>query len=54
MPYIAVGDLDAGIKKCLDLGGSVVAGPKGQGPGSYCVIRDPAGATLALTQNPEP
>ncbi|MFI0355842.1 VOC family protein [Actinomadura sp. 9N407] len=54
MPYIAVDDLEAAVKKTLDLGGSVVAGPKGEGPGAYCVIKDPAGATLAVMQNPEP
>ncbi|MFC9971184.1 VOC family protein [Spirillospora sp. NPDC127200] len=54
MPYVSVDDLDAAVTKTLELGGAVVAGPKGQGPGSYCVIKDPAGAMLALMQNPQP
>jgi predicted enzyme related to lactoylglutathione lyase len=52
--YIAVDDLDASVAKCKELGGSVIAGPKGDGPGSYYVIQDPSGAVLALMQNPEP
>ncbi|MFB4313763.1 VOC family protein [Actinomadura sp. 21ATH] len=54
MPYISVDDLGAAVQKARDLGGLVVAGPKGEGPGAYCVVQDPAGATLALMQNPEP
>ncbi|RAY11143.1 VOC family protein [Actinomadura craniellae] len=49
--YIAVDDLAARVEKCVALGGAVVAGPKGEGPGAYCVIRDPAGAVLALMQH---
>ncbi|GAA3933884.1 hypothetical protein GCM10023085_14000 [Actinomadura viridis] len=40
------------LARCAELGGAVVSGPKGQGPGAYCVIQDPAGAVLALMQNP--
>lgn len=55
LAYVAVADLDASIARCRALGGSVVAGPKGgcgdgDGDGAYCVIRDPAGAVLALIQ----
>jgi predicted enzyme related to lactoylglutathione lyase len=47
--YITVPDVDAGAAKCLELGGSVLAGPKDMGGyGRYCVIRDPAGAVAAL------
>ena len=46
--YIAVDDLDGRIAACQGRGGTVVSGPKGEGPGRYCVIRDPAGAVLAL------
>ena len=47
--YITVADLDASLARCRELGGEVVAGPKGK-PGSqrYAVIRDPAGAVAAL------
>lgn len=47
--YVNVADLDASIARCRELGGDVVAGPKSfGGQGKYCVIRDPAGAHLAL------
>lgn len=51
--YISVTDLDASIERCLELGGAVVAGPKGDiSSGRYCVIRDPAGAISALIEEP--
>lgn len=47
--YIVVADLDESMKACRDLGGSVIAGPKHMDDTSrYCVIRDPAGAVVAL------
>lgn len=47
--YIVVEDLDRCVKRCLELGGEIVAPPKGMGGhGRYCVIRDPAGAVAAL------
>lgn len=47
--YVAVVDLDASIERCREHGGGVVSGPSGMGSyGRYCVIRDPAGAHLAL------
>lgn len=47
--YVAVADLEASTARCRELGGAVVAGPSGMGSyGRYCVIRDPAGAHLAL------
>lgn len=47
--YIAVEDLDEAMARCRELGGKVVAGPKGMaGQGRYCVIQDPAGAVAAL------
>ncbi|WP_219412842.1 VOC family protein [Pseudonocardia nigra] len=48
LAYIAVDDLDASLAAATRRGGEIVAGPKGEGPGSYAVIRDPAGAVLAL------
>lgn len=42
--YINVADLDASLRRCRELGGEVlVHNPQ------YAVIRDPAGAILALT-----
>lgn len=48
--YVVVADLDASIERCRDLGGAVIAGPKGSGSQRFCVIRDPAGAVCALVQ----
>ncbi len=53
--YITVADIDASIKHCTDLGGSVVSRPRGMGShGRFCVIRDPAGAVAALIEPPRP
>lgn len=47
--YINVVDLDASVAKCLERGGTVIAGPKAAGEqGRYCIIRDPAGAHAGL------
>jgi uncharacterized protein len=47
--YITVEDVDRSIARCIELGGKVLAGPKGVGDqGRYCVIQDPAGAVAAL------
>ncbi len=47
--YINVADLDQSAQHCTKLGGSIVVEPKQMGDqGRYCVIRDPAGAVVAL------
>lgn len=47
--YITVEDVDKSAKRCVELGGKVIAGPKNLGNHSrYCVIQDPAGAVAAL------
>lgn len=47
--YITVADVDSSAARCVELGGKVVAGPRGMGSyGRYCVIQDPAGAVAAL------
>ena len=48
--YVFVEDIDRSVLKCLDLGGEVVTGPRTMGGGQFAVIRDPAGAVLALFQ----
>ena len=49
--YIDVPDLDASMSRAVELGGRILAGPKGfGGQGRYCVIEDPAGAVAALFQ----
>lgn len=49
--YIHVADLESSMRRVVELGGRVLAGPKGfAGQGRYCVIEDPAGAVAALYQ----
>ena len=53
LAYVVVADLDASVRQCRDHGGDVVAGPKGDAASMrYCVIRDPAGAVVALMEQP--
>jgi len=46
--YISVGDLDKAVKRCKELGGHVLDGPRKLMAQRFCVIRDPAGAVAAL------
>ena len=47
--YIMVQDVDSSAARCVELGGTVLAGPRAMGShGRYCVIQDPAGAVAAL------
>lgn len=49
MIYVVVADLDDSMARCRELGGTVVVDAKDLGSlGRYCVIRDPAGAVMAL------
>ena len=49
--YVVVADLESSLAECRRLGGAVVTGPKAMGQDArYAVIRDPAGAVLALYQ----
>jgi len=51
LAYLVVADLEISIGRCRDLGGALVAGLIGAGPGErFCVIRDPAGAVVALIE----
>lgn len=56
MVYVEVESLEACIRACLENGGSMVTWPKDTGePGNrMCVVRDPAGAVLALTEYTKP
>jgi len=49
--YIIVKSLDESIRRCLDLGGKVVDGPRKMGKKAYALIRDPAGAFIALIES---
>lgn len=46
--YITVADVDSSAKRCKELGGKVLDGPRELGPGRFAVIQDPAGAVAAL------
>jgi predicted enzyme related to lactoylglutathione lyase len=46
--YVQVEDVEASARRAAELGGAVVDGPRGMGSLRFCVIRDPAGAVLAL------
>jgi hypothetical protein len=49
--YVTVADLDASLAACTVGEGEIVAPPRGAGGGArFAVIRDPAGAVLALYQ----
>lgn len=46
--YVSVEDIDSSIRRAVELGGHLVDGPRGMGKSRFCVIRDPAGAVIAL------
>jgi len=48
--YLVVEDLDASMARCVELGGAVLDGPRPMGAKAFCVVRDPAGAVLALIE----
>lgn len=53
--YITVPDLDASIEACAKHGGMLIVEPRGMGSyGRFCVIKDPAGAVMALIEAPKP
>ena len=48
--YIIVADVAASTVRCIELGGQVLVAPRPLSGGTFCVIRDPAGAVCALFQ----
>ena len=46
--YIVVEDVGESARRCVELGGQVVDGPREMGGQTFCVIQDPAGAVAAL------
>jgi uncharacterized protein len=48
--YITVADAAASAKKCEQLGGTVLDGPRVMSGKMFCIIRDPAGAVAALIE----
>lgn len=49
--YISVEDIVRSAARCTELGGTILVPPRPMGSyGTFCVIRDPAGAVAALFQ----
>ena len=49
--YVTIDDLDDSIAACERHGGKVVFGPRdSETMGRWCVVEDPAGAVMALTE----
>ena len=48
--YVEVADLDASMAATTEKGGSIVVPARGLAGGRMCVVKDPAGAVLALWQ----
>jgi len=46
--YVNVEDIDSSIRRAVELGGHLIDGPRTMGKNQFCVIRDPAGAVMAL------
>ena len=46
--YVRVSDADSSAEKAVALGGELIKGPSTMGGETYYVIRDPAGAVLAI------
>ena len=46
--YFGVEDIDAGIARVLELGGSSLVGPVDIGIAKFAVVQDPQGAVFAL------
>jgi len=49
--YITVANVESSAKRCVELGGAVLDGPRKMGGMQFCVIRDPAGAVAALVES---
>lgn len=50
MNYFSVEDLDASLKKVVELNGKVVKEPSGDAGSRYAIIEDPSGAVCALSE----
>ena len=46
--YIVVEDVAESARRCVELGGKMVDGPRDMDGQTFCVIQDPAGAVAAL------
>jgi predicted enzyme related to lactoylglutathione lyase len=48
--YITVENLDESLERCKKLGGKVLGNKRKMGEGYYCLIQDPAGAYVMLSE----
>ena len=48
--YITVENVQKSAKRCADLGGKIIDGPRDLSGKPFCVIQDPAAAYAALYQ----
>ena len=48
--YITVENLDESLERCKKLGGKVLGNKRRMGEGYYCLIQDPAGAYVMLSE----
>ena len=46
--YVTVQNVEDSAKRCVEMGGKLLDGPRSLGDGRFCVIQDPAGAVAAL------
>lgn len=49
--YVRVESVAESAEKCKKMGGEVLEGPRRMGGSSFCVIKDPAGAVMALVSD---
>jgi len=52
--YVTVQNLDGCVTRCRESGGEVLDGPRAAGGAQIAVIKDPAGAVLALYEPESP
>ncbi len=52
--YVTVKDLNASLRQCRKLGGKVIRAARSYGDARYAIIRDPAGAHVALFEPKRP
>ena len=48
MMYVRVANAEASAKSVVELGGQIIQGPRTMGDDTYYMIKDPAGAVLAI------
>ena len=46
--YVRVESVEESAQQCKKMGGEVLEGPRRMGGSNFCVVKDPAGAVLAL------